>query len=553
VLSNGSGQTAQLGKAFAANLAAQLANSNGCAITGNLAGINVTFEAPASGPSGIFPASGSRLITVGTDAQGAATAPPFTANDLAGSYRVEATSGYGSVGFDLGNTAAGVAAAITATGGGGQAATTYGEYTEPLQARVTDIGGSPVQGASVTFSIAPGSTGAGATFLGASQAVATTNASGVATSPLLLANGNAGRFTAVASTDGVPGAASFVLDNHAATQRLLASNGTGQRATVDTAYPSPLSVRLLDSNGEPIEGAAVTFRLGSQESSAAVAGPTPGATFDDGTNQAIAFTDADGLATSPAITANSAAGSFTATAALVGSAPVVFALRNLLPRLRLVMHRRSATVGKAFGSRLVATVEDSGGRPIQNASVVFAVSSTSGAGASFPDGDKQATVTTDRGGRGIAPLLAANRTAGTFTVTAQTVGFARPVQIRLHNHAGRAATVTIGVASGLSSECSTAFPVPLAVTVADRYGNRLQGARVAFTAPARGASGSFAVVHGRQQRRKTRTVTVATNSLGIAVAPRFTANQHVGAYLVRARVKGSPAKASFVLSNTPRQ
>ena len=54
VLSGGSGQTAQLGRQFQGNLQVALANSDGCPLTGNLAGISVDFVAPGGGASGIF-------------------------------------------------------------------------------------------------------------------------------------------------------------------------------------------------------------------------------------------------------------------------------------------------------------------------------------------------------------------------------------------------------------------------------------------------------------------------------------------------------------------
>ncbi len=60
VLAGGSGQQAQLGKPFAQNLQVALANTNGCPLTGNLAGVTVNFDAPGSGASGIFASSGSR-------------------------------------------------------------------------------------------------------------------------------------------------------------------------------------------------------------------------------------------------------------------------------------------------------------------------------------------------------------------------------------------------------------------------------------------------------------------------------------------------------------
>ncbi len=314
MLAGGSGQTAQLGNPVSASLKAQLANSNGCPVTGNLAGINVEFDAPASGPSGLFAASGSRVTTAGTDSQGVATAPTFTANDLAGAYTVDAHSDYGSVEFSLSNTASGLAAAINASSGSGQAATVYGEYAQPLQARVTDASGNPVQGSSVTFSIVTGPTGAGASFLGSGQATATTNANGVATSPPLIANASPGRFSAVASADGLSSVATYTLDNHAAAQKLAAVKGATQSATIDTAYSSPLAVRLLDSTGQPIEGGAVTFTLAAPGGGSSSAGITPGATFEGGTTQATALTDADGIATSPVFTANGAAGTFSATA-----------------------------------------------------------------------------------------------------------------------------------------------------------------------------------------------------------------------------------------------
>lgn len=526
----GSGQTAQLGTELPAQLQAQLANKNGCPVTGNLAGINVDFSAPGSGASGIFAGSGSRKVTVGTDAQGVATAPAFTANFTAGAYTVDAHSDYGSVEFFLSNTASGLASGISATSGSGQEATVFSEYPQPLQARVTDANGNPVQGAGVSFAIVPGSTGAGATFLGA-QASATTNSDGVATSPPLLANGSPGRFTAVASTDGLASVATYTLDNHAAAQTLTVVGSRDRSATIGTAYGAPLTARLVDATGQPVEGGSVTFTIGA------------GGVFADGANEATALTDANGVATSPAFMAGDTAGAFTATATAAGAAPLVFSLRNLAAKIRLVARSGRTTVGRRYRGPLTATVRDNRNRPIASASVVFTVASSTGASATFPDGRREATVVTAVNGRAAAPPLVANDTAGAFSVTAGISG-STVVRVRLQNLAGRPARVTAGVASGESTPSSSRFPVSLAVTVADRYGNRVVRATVTFSAPSHGASGSF------RTKRPARTVRVRTNANGIAVAPPFTANAVVGGYLVRASVKG--AHASFALVNTPR-
>jgi hypothetical protein len=550
VLGGGSGQTAQLGNPFSAELKVQLANSNGCPLTGNLAGVSVVFAAPANGPSGIFAATGSRIATVGTDAQGLATAPAFTANDLSGSYTVDARSDYGSVALRLTNTSDGLAASITASGGSDQAAAVFGGFAQPLQARVIDVSGNPVQGASVTFSVLSGATGAGASFLGASQAVATTNATGIATSPPLTANGNSGRFSAAASVMGLSTVATtYTLDNHAVTQTLVVARGAGQSATINTDYTSPLSVRLLDSSGRPVEGVTVTFALGESASDNTSIALAPGAAFESGLTQAVALTDADGIATSPHLSANGTSGTFRATAATAGSGSISFALHNLAARIALSMRSRSAVAGSLFRTRLSVTARDRRNRPVRGVSVVFAVSSSSGAGASFADGTRQATVLTTAGGRAIAPPLLANTKAGPFTVTTHTSGSTNHAQARLRNRAARPATLTVGAASGESTPCSTVFPVPLAVTVFDRYGNRVGGVRVTFTAPSVGASGYFTVV--RRGAAARTQIGVVTNANGIAIAPRLSANRTVGGYLVRAAVRGTSARGSFALINAP--
>jgi adhesin/invasin len=559
VLAGGSGQTAQLGKPFPANLQVQLANTNGCPLTGNLAGINIDFDAPGSGPSGVFAGSGSREAVVGTDAQGVATSPVLTANFTAGSYTVDAHSDYGTVRLYLTNTAGGLAAAISATTGSGQQATVNSQYAQPLQARVTDANGNPVQGSAVSFAIVPGPTSAGASFLGGAQASSTTDSNGLATSPPLLANASPGRFTAVASAEGISSVAIYMLDNHAASETLTAATGGGQSATIDSRYARPLTARLLDASGQPLEGASVTFTLGSQAGNGDAA---PGATFIGGTNQATVLTDVNGVATSPLLSANGTPGDFTATAASVGVAtPLSFPLRNLPAELALGKRKANATVGTRYRQRLIATVRDASGKPIDGVNVTFAISSaSSGASATFPDGSKQAIGLTDASGRAVSPRLLANTTAGSFTVSAAISGTTSFARSTLRNLAARPATVTAGVASGESAALGQRFPVPLAVTISDRYGNPVTDATVTFTAPARGASGHFTISRKRglssYKSTKTRTariVRVRMNASGVAVAPPFTANNTSGGYIVGATVNRSPARASFALVNTPRR
>jgi hypothetical protein len=108
-----------------------------------------------------------------------------------------------------------VQGSITATSGTPQSAAVSTAFGAPLVATVKDSGGNPVSGVLVTFT--PPATGASATFAGGAN-TAMTNASGVATSATITANGTAGGpYTVMAAVAGVATAANFTLTNTAAT------------------------------------------------------------------------------------------------------------------------------------------------------------------------------------------------------------------------------------------------------------------------------------------------------------------------------------------------
>jgi adhesin/invasin len=537
VLAGGSGQQAQLGRQFAENLQVELANTNGCPLTGNLAGDDVTFDAPGSGPSGIFADSGSREAVVGTNGQGIATAPTFTANFTAGRYTVDVHSDFGTVQLSLSNTTGGLAASIASRGGTPQAAAVSSRYGQPLQARVADADGNAVQGATVSFSIVVGPTGAAASFLGGGQATATTDSNGIATSPPLQANATPGRFTAVASTEGVTAVAVYSLDNHAAAYTLSSVGSTTQSATIDSRYSRPLTARLLDADGQPIEGAGITFTLGAEAASGG----------GGGASQAIVLTDENGKATTPPILANATAGAFTATATVAGStAPLTYRLRNLAARLVAVKPSRNATVGHRYARALNVRVRAADGRPLASVTVTFAIGKASNnASADFPDGTSQATATTNSAGIATAPALTANSIAGSFKATAALTG-SRPISYTLDNRAGQPDTIATGAADGISIPIGSRLPIRLAVTVTDKDGNPVSGTVVRFVAPNNGPGGRF-TIRTHRGKQSVRTVRVRSNDEGIAIAPSFTANRSAGGYTVGVRV-GS-RQAAFALVN----
>jgi hypothetical protein len=93
-----------------------------------------------------------------------------------------------------------------------------------------------------------------------------------------------------------------------------------------------------------------------------------------------------------------------------------------------------------------------------------------------------------------------------------------------------------------SAALNTAFAAPLVATVM-MGGSPVSGAFVVFTAPATGASGTFA-------SNSSNSETDTTNASGVATSSTFTANGTIGADVVTAIVTGVTATTSFNLTNT---
>lgn len=106
---------------------------------------------------------------------------------------------------------------------------------------------------------------------------------------------------------------------------------------------------------------------------------------------------------------------------------------------------------------------------------------------------------------------------------------------------GPAATVSAIAGSPQPTAAGTTFVINLQAKVQDSSGNPIAGAPVTFTAPTSNSSGAFA--------NGTNSVTISSDSSGIAIATAFTANCVVGSYAVIA-TSGSATSASFSLTNT---
>ncbi len=222
----GTPQSTTVNSAFSTALQAVVKGSTNNPISG----VTVTFTTPATGPSASF--GGSVTTTAVTNASGIAIAPALTANGQAGVFRVSATaagSGPAAI-FSLTNVG-GAPASISSSSGTPQSTPAGNAFPIALQATVKDSSNNLLSGVTVTFT-AP-ATGAGATFGGSATATAVTNTSGIATAPVLTANGQAGTYVVKASTAGVGVAASFNLTNTAGFSGTLTGSGNSASTTAD--------------------------------------------------------------------------------------------------------------------------------------------------------------------------------------------------------------------------------------------------------------------------------------------------------------------------------
>jgi hypothetical protein len=316
---------------------------------------------------------------------------------------------------------------IAATSGTPQSAAVNTAFAAKLVATVT-MGGAPVSGAFVVFT-AP-TTGASGTFASNSSPseTDTTDSNGMATSSIFTANGVIGADTVTATVAGVIASTSFALTNTSgAAASIIATSGSLQDATIDTAFLAPLVATVVDSNQYPVSGATVTFTAPSSGASG---------TFANGTATDTETTDANGMAASAAFTANGTAGGYAVTASVTGVAtPANFNLTNITGAVISITATggtpQSATVNSAFAAPLVATVT-ANGSPVSGALVTFEVPAT-GASGTFAGGVN--TATTDVNGVATSVTFTANGSVGTYTVTATVANGAEPANFVLTNTA----------------------------------------------------------------------------------------------------------------------
>lgn len=141
---------------------------------------------------------------------------------------------------------------IAATSGTPQSHTINGAFAIPLVVTVTNSG-APASGVAVSFT-AP-TTGASGKFAdtGTATTTATTDANGLATSAVFIANEVTGVYTITASAQGAQSEVTFSLTNTTGSPAVvLPTAGNVQSAGINSTFATPLVVKVVDAGQNPV-------------------------------------------------------------------------------------------------------------------------------------------------------------------------------------------------------------------------------------------------------------------------------------------------------------
>jgi uncharacterized delta-60 repeat protein len=204
-------------------------------------------------------------------------------------------------------------------------------------------------------------------------------------------------------------------------------------------------------------------------------------------------------------------------------------------------NNQSTAVNTTFAQPLVAKIVNSNNSLLPGVVVTF-TAPTSGANGKFANGSNVYTGTTDATGVVTTSVFTANGLTGSYFVTANAAKANTTLYFALTNNIGAPAGI-IGInGSGQTALVGQAFSQPFVAIVRDSGNNFVSNATVTFTAPASGASGTFA---GGQT-----TYSAVTDASGVVTSSIFTANNLGGSYSVTATVAGVSTPANFSLTNT---
>jgi adhesin/invasin len=473
-------------------ISAQLADQYGNAVT--TSGISVTFTSTGGGTLG-----GTNPAT--TNATGVATITLTTGNTAGASYTVTATSTSPSTRTGTTptiTTVAGPAAKIAVSAGNGQSATVGALVATAPSVLVTDANNNPVAGVTVTFAVASGGGSV-------SGAIATTNASGIATVGSWTLGTTAGANSLTATSAGLTGSpVTFTATGLAGTATRYVVTSSGYTPAAGTGVT--ISAQLADQYGNAVKTSGIVVTWSKTGT---------GGSFATGTST----TNTNGIATVLFTTGTVAGVTYQVTgtdgSSRTGTTPAITTVAGAAKKI-------SANAGSgqtAAAGTLVATapsvlVTDANNNPVSGVTVTFAVYTGGGSVTG-------ASTTTNASGIATVGSWTLGTTPGANSLRATSSGLTgSPVTFSATGVVGPAARYVV-TSSGYTPIAGTG--VTISAQLADQFGNAVKTSGIVVTWSKTGTGGSFA------------TGTSTTNTNGIATVVFTT---------------GTPAGISYVVSAT---
>src|SRR5579883_2519405 len=257
-----------------------------------VANVSVTFAVATGG--------GTLSATSATTNASGQASTTLTLGLTAGTNTVTASAtGLATVTFTATATA-GPAHTLAISSGNNQSGKVGTALASPLVVKVTDMGGNPVSGVTVTFAVTAGGGKLGNTS-------ATTSSAGMAQTTLTLGSAN-GTNTVSASATGLTSVSFTATATASGPASIAVVSGNNQTGNTGTALTNPLVVVVKDSSGNLLSGITVSFAVTAGGGSIT---PTSMQTNTSGQAQT-------------ALTLGSSAGTNTVTATVTGLTPATF-------------------------------------------------------------------------------------------------------------------------------------------------------------------------------------------------------------------------------------
>lgn len=425
-------------------------------------------------------------------------------------------------------TAAGAATHMVITGGNNQSTTFSTAFAQPLKIQLLDANNVGVPNQQISFNGLTGGLGApgAVTNPGITYTDGQGNAMDTAT-----ANNTLGCYTVnvVATASNV--SQSMQLCN-VGSDVLSVTGGNNQSTLINTAFATPLQVKLTDSGNVPRQGVSIAFKAPASGARAVL-------------SSSLAVTDANGLASVTA-GANGTAGSYDVQVSAPGATPASLHLTNAAAAgsaaqilVSLATSPQSAPINSAFAP-LAVKVVDSSANPVAGAAVVYTVGANpaTGAAAVLAAG----TAVTDASGNAQVGATA-NGFIGNHTVKVSLQGNAAvPTQtIDLRNYAQLPKAMALNGGTPQSTPTTTQFAQTLSVKLTDGNGKPTPQVLVYFLAPTSGASANLSAISALTDANGIAQVTATANATA--------GNYQVGAIVFQTSIE-TPITAVFNLTNT---